>query len=1253
MNGAPGQEMPFLDHLEELRKRLFWIAGAVVLGVVVAFGLLSKLDIIRLLERPILPLLHGQKLIYTHPGTSFHILLNASLVLGIILASPIIVAQLWGFLAPALYSHEKRVVVPVVLSMASLFLAGVSLSYFVVLPLTLQFLMSIESTALTPMISATEYFDFAISMCLAFGLVFEVPIAILALTALGIITPQFLSKYRRHAVVVCLVAAAFITPGADPYSLFALAIPLYVLYELSVFVAIIAYRKRQKRRDRLEAEEIASEPVAKSSAVPRSLYVLLFAALLAPTTSVFAQVTRPPVGRPQTPRQRPDSARKDSTADSTRTRDLIKWLEPDSVMKVLMSRPGYSATRYQADKVIFDARTRLLNLKGKKAGVERDKTVLVGDSIVYNDSTKIIVARGDTVILRDPSRQAADVIARGLMAYDVVLHRGCVTNVSTAVEAGQHWFVQGADACFVSDTTRFAADTTRGRETAFYARNASITSCDDSIPDYHFQAKEVKMVSKNIMVARPAVLYIGEVPIMWLPFIFQDMRSGRRSGVLTPRFGVNELLRNSPTYRRHVENIGYYFALSDYMDAEFALDWRSGARSSVGDPGWVRLNGEMQYRWLDRFLSGRIGLFRHSLNDGTRNTGVSWQHSQSFSDATHLSANINYVTNTFVQRTTSFNPATVLASITSSASYDTKIGSAALSLGGSRAQHPGRGEVNQTFPTFSLSAPTIGVTKWLDWTPSFNFQTHQDLNIDETGEFAYQFFTNTSGAPDSLRRKRNARNTTSGFSTPLKIGGFSWSNSFSLNSTEVDEPLTIVVVDPEDSSKKASRVFAKSFPTNLDWQTSFGLPSFMHGSLNLSPSISLENVDGSNGFWVRSHLSGGQFVHQSKRPSMNLSAAPTLFALFPGFGPVTRFRHSITPVISFSYAPSGNLSTEFLRATNRNRQSYLGSLARNQISLGLSHVLEAKLKSTDTSSTAEPKKIKILAMNFSSLGYDVERARKTHRSGFVTPNLSTDFYSDLVPGFRASVGYSLYQGDVMSDSARFKPFRETINASFNVNAQSGIFGVLTRVFGKVVPEKNPEIERTEQSPDDALARRVATTPVAGITQRDRQYSVPTSTRGWEANFTYSSNRQRPPTGSGVIIEQDITTQCAPLQANPIVYQQCLEQAAASATNAVPVTNGIVGAPFVRTPSRDNLQSQVAFHLTPKWSGTWGTNYDFQAKKFGSQQVSLQRELHDWRAIFAFTQAPNGNFAFSFFISLIAEPDLKFNYDKQTYRPVSR
>ena len=254
MSEAPGHEMPFLDHLEELRKRLFWMAGSVIVGITAAFFLLSKLDIIRLLERPILPLLNGQKLIYTAPGTSFKILLTTSLVLGILLASPVIVAQIWGFLSPALYKHEKRVIVPVMVAMVILFLAGVSLSYFVVLPLTLKFLMSIESTSLTPMITATAYFDLAISMCLAFGLIFEVPIAVVALTALGIVTPAFLSRYRRHAILLCVIAAAFITPGADPYSLVALTVPLYLLYELSVFVSRFIFRGRAKREARREAE---------------------------------------------------------------------------------------------------------------------------------------------------------------------------------------------------------------------------------------------------------------------------------------------------------------------------------------------------------------------------------------------------------------------------------------------------------------------------------------------------------------------------------------------------------------------------------------------------------------------------------------------------------------------------------------------------------------------------------------------------------------------------------------------------------------------------------------------------------------------------------------------------------------------------------------------------------------------------------------------------------------------------------------
>ncbi|HMI56068.1 MAG TPA: putative LPS assembly protein LptD, partial [Gemmatimonadaceae bacterium] len=599
-----------------------------------------------------------------------------------------------------------------------------------------------------------------------------------------------------------------------------------------------------------------------------------------------------------------------------------------------------------------------------------------------------------------------------------------------------------------------------------------------------------------------------------------------------------------------------------------------------------------------------------------------------------------------------FNPQQVLATISSQANYQTKMGPAALSLGGTRTQYPGRSEVAQSFPNFSITVPTLQVTPWLDWTPGFNFQTDQRFNIDQVGENAYRYLINSDGSKDSVRLKRDTRNTSSTFSTPLKIGGFSWSNSFSMTDLEANAPQIIVVVDPNDSSIKNERVFAKTFSTQLDWQTGITLPSFFQGSFKISPSVNFQNVDG-HAFWVRTEQSGGRFVHQRKRPVAGLSASPTLFALFPGFGPVTRFRHSITPVLSFNYAPSADVSTEFLRALNMSKQGYLGALAQNRLTLGLSHSLEAKLRSTDTSASAEPKKIKILAMNFSPLAYDFERARQTHRSGFVTDNFNTDLTSDLLPGFRGSVGYSLYQGNVMSDSARFKPFRERIDASFTVNSQSGIFGVLSRVFGRAVPQKNPQIERVEASADDALANRVASTPVAGISARNTQFGVP-ATQGWQATLTYSSTRKRPPTGVANVIEDDPTRLCLPFQANPIIYQQCIDQQATlGGTGETGIPSITAGGQFFRTQARDNLQSQMSFHLTPKWSGSWSTNYDFQAKKFGSHQVTLQRELHDWRAIFAFTQAQNGNFAFNFFIALNAEPDLKFNYDKQTYRPITR
>jgi sec-independent protein translocase protein TatC len=254
-------EMPFLDHLEELRWRLVWSLAAFCVALVVAFALVSQFDIIKVLETPVLPYLGGRKLVFTNPGDPFGIVLNASFALGILLASPVIGYQLWAFLSPALYRHEKRLIIPVLAGGVLLFLAGASLAFFFVLPFTLQFLLSFQSSAIEPMLTVSGYFSFAISMALTFGIVFELPMVILALTAVGIVTPKFLNTYRRHAVVLCVVGAAVVTPGADPTSLFALAVPLYFLFELSVILSTVIYRQRQRKQAResalLEAEEAA------------------------------------------------------------------------------------------------------------------------------------------------------------------------------------------------------------------------------------------------------------------------------------------------------------------------------------------------------------------------------------------------------------------------------------------------------------------------------------------------------------------------------------------------------------------------------------------------------------------------------------------------------------------------------------------------------------------------------------------------------------------------------------------------------------------------------------------------------------------------------------------------------------------------------------------------------------------------------------------------------------------------------------
>ena len=252
-------EMPFLDHLEELRQRIIRSLAALVVGGLVALLVVMNVNVLGFLAQPILPYLEGRKLVYTHPADPFSIVMTAALSLGVLLALPVILYQLWAFLSPALYKHERRIALWVLGSGTGLFALGAAMAYFLILPMTLKFLIGLQPASMTPMITASDYFGFTIMMMLVFGAVFELPLVIVALAALGLVTPKMLKGTRRGAIVAIVAGACIITPGDLVVTSAAIAVPMYLLYEASILVSGFVYRRRSRR---------AAEPEAGSAASP-------------------------------------------------------------------------------------------------------------------------------------------------------------------------------------------------------------------------------------------------------------------------------------------------------------------------------------------------------------------------------------------------------------------------------------------------------------------------------------------------------------------------------------------------------------------------------------------------------------------------------------------------------------------------------------------------------------------------------------------------------------------------------------------------------------------------------------------------------------------------------------------------------------------------------------------------------------------------------------------------------------------------
>lgn len=1153
--------MPFLDHLEELRWRIIWTVVSLVVGSAIGFVVVQHFDVLGLLKRPIADLLPAGKLFVTRPTDAFIITLKMAVLVGIVLAAPIIAWQTWIFLAPALYEHEKRFMLPTIGAAFVLFVLGAMIAYSWVLPAALRILFSFQRDDLEFIITANEYFNFASLFILAFGLVFELPLVMVLLAAFGLVNPAVFARNRPIALVIGAIVAALVTPP-DAFSMLMMLVPVMLLYELGLLIARVVWRRR--RGERAAAAAVLALVLAGASpAVGQAQERGRQAADTIPQDTARAQ----PI----------DTAR--AAKVGLPTAPSRSFPGADSVMQALMRREGFRITRYAADSLTLYAPEQAIDFTGSVL-VEREGSTLEADTVRFFQAECRLTAAGE------PTLFDRGTVLRGEgMRYNTCEHRGIVAEaLTTFKQSGVDWFLRGA----------LAVDSA---STRIYAHGSHITSCDLAVPHYHFGAGRVKWVTNTIMVARPAVLYVRDVPVLWLPFMFQDMRRGRRSGLLVPSFGINDIVRPNRGYRRHVNNVGFYLALNDYMDFQASMDWWSGNS--------IQLNGGLRYRWLDRFTDGTLALSRiHQLGEGagagSRSMRLGWRHNQRFDLRTSFNANIDYATQASVLERNSVDPYLSTAQLGSNANFQKQFDWGTLALGGRRQQELSSGLITQTLPSLSLTPRSLNLSRNVTWSPSLSMTNTQRLH-ERAGTIAVP---PVDGLPGVDTLFATSRTTTANVSTPLRIGSWNWQNSFSLVDLRSDRRSVARLADPDNPADTLTRFYGEDFATTVDWTTAFNLPVLFAGTWRLAPSMGIQNAT-SGSFLVRNRFTGGQFVSQGKRLSFSASVSPTVFGFFPGFGPLLGIRHAVSPAVTWQYAPPASVPEDYVRAIDPTGTRFTTrSPAQHRLTASLSQIFEAKLRPPpgDTMGEQAARKIKLLSVHGWGVAYDFEQAKQPGRTGWTTAVVGSAFTSDLLPGFTLSTSHELWDGAVGTDTARFDPFLSRISMRFGVSGAT--FG---RLLALVTGGPAPAPEPAEPPPGgEQPERAMGGLPESGYRPADQLTGPAARGRGLQISVSYDDQRRR----------------TAPGEATP----------------------GVPGVGSNRT-----LGLNVGFSPTSNWALSWDTQYNFTLNQFSQHLLRLERDLHRWRATFSFAQSPNGNFAFNFYISLLDQPDIKFQYDQRTVR----
>jgi hypothetical protein len=959
--------------------------------------------------------------------------------------------------------------------------------------------------------------------------------------------------------------------------------------------------------------------------------------LLAAAPARAQDIPLGPRGRPQQvrpPSERPQRPGRDTVPEDSAGR---REVPADSTIEALLRLPGYEPVEYQGDSAQFNNRERTLRLRGNPVVTRAGTKLEARDSIVYRERSDFVEVYGAPKVTGGQQDITGDV-----MFYDLANRRASVQHARTTITEGATWYVEGNV-------------TSEEEGVRVYATSSTFTSDDREEPAYYFRADRIKVIKNRVLVGRPAYLYFRNVPVFVLPFIVQDLAQGRRSGFLIPEFEINDIIRTDQRgggtrgTGRQISNIGYYWAINEYMGAQAALDWRSQS--------WVGLTVGYQFSNRRRFLSGNASLQRFWREGNSNSFNLQGSGAWQPNERTDISTALNYSSNTSFERNRQVDPFRQLSDISSTVSFrrDTDWGS--ITSGGELRQSISTGD-NNLRTRLSLSPNTITLFPVGDegqehWFSEGSLTIQSDVSVNRT-----------SPGEALARRQQPSEDDDASLSGSIRLGNVGVSGGLRYARTAREELAAVDSAETIGNTTPLSRAFLPAFGTQtLDWNAATGYEFRLIGATRLTPNISI----GQQVVRRDTAFAGGEapdsidtarygsFVAAPLRTSVSANLQTELFGFFPGFGSYSAIRHHFRPGFSYRYSPAVRQTPEQELVFGQQ-----GGREQNDITLSLDQTFEAKLRAprresavdrgaqgagtgnpqgaddanpgaqTDTANARltpgdptlrdtagaesaggrrsggagqQDQKITLLAINTSALAYSFVPV-DTFGTRFTTPDITNRIRSDLFGGLNFTVSHDLFDDERNETGGsggigrrrRFSPFLTGVQTSVSFGANSALFRWLGFARGS---EEERRTERGQTPPEQG-------SPILDPPGSQTQTNSPIPGFGaqgggaWNVQLNYSLRRTRPATG---------------------------------------------GIPVRATDENQQLSGSLTFMPTRNWAVSWYTDYSISDNKFGTHVLNFKRDLYRWQANFDFRRAPNGNTSFSFSVHLTDLPDLKADYNR--------